>query len=244
MGKATPFGRKVHIHYFSTPYTQVQYHAVAAHAWSEKHLIKKEAKLLKQIEKPKELTVREKIYIQKSEKKKLMNFEIPSENDLVSRFFSQPMEGAKDSSSRRQNNSLRIPKIKFSYFEVCSEFRIVALYKNLFSQSVGIESVLNNSCSIIKHSWRLVLCRSEETLLLPSVGGPMNLWIRSKFAGNKRNSRYLFRSSHQKIHLMKEISDISDPGFLHVICDIVNAASRSQLTSNGLLSCRLTSVPS
>ncbi|KAJ9585827.1 hypothetical protein L9F63_020529, partial [Diploptera punctata] len=37
----------------------------------------KEAKLLKQIEKPKELTVWEKIYIQKSEKKKLMNFEIP-----------------------------------------------------------------------------------------------------------------------------------------------------------------------
>ncbi|KAJ9592470.1 hypothetical protein L9F63_015886, partial [Diploptera punctata] len=42
----------------------------------------KEAKLLKQIEKPKELIVWEKIYIQKSEKKKLMNFEIPGENDL------------------------------------------------------------------------------------------------------------------------------------------------------------------
>ncbi|KAJ9590031.1 hypothetical protein L9F63_016847, partial [Diploptera punctata] len=27
-------------------------------------------------------------------------------NDLVSRFFSQPMEGAKDNSSRRQNNGL------------------------------------------------------------------------------------------------------------------------------------------
>ncbi|KAJ9601061.1 hypothetical protein L9F63_000796, partial [Diploptera punctata] len=67
---------------------------------SEKDLIEKEAKLLKQIEKPKELTVWEKIYIQKSEKKKLMNFEITGENDLVSRFFSQPMEGAKDSSSR------------------------------------------------------------------------------------------------------------------------------------------------
>ncbi|KAJ9594032.1 hypothetical protein L9F63_014548 [Diploptera punctata] len=83
---------------------EVEKSAVAAQAWSEKHLIEKEAKLLKQIEKPKELTVWEKIYIQKSEKKKLMNFEIPGENDLVSRFFSQPMEGEKDSSSRRQNN--------------------------------------------------------------------------------------------------------------------------------------------
>ncbi|KAJ9594396.1 hypothetical protein L9F63_014186 [Diploptera punctata] len=84
---------------------EVEKSAVAAHAWSEKHLIEKEAKLLKQIEKPKELTVWEKIYIQKSEKKKLMNFEFPGGNDLVSRFFSQPMEGEKDSSSRRQNNS-------------------------------------------------------------------------------------------------------------------------------------------
>ncbi|KAJ9592522.1 hypothetical protein L9F63_015795 [Diploptera punctata] len=79
---------------------EVEKSAVAAHAWSEKHLIEKEAKLLKQIEKPKELTVWE-----KSKKKKLMNFEISGENDLISRFFSQPMEGAKDSSSRRQNNS-------------------------------------------------------------------------------------------------------------------------------------------
>ncbi|KAJ9577402.1 hypothetical protein L9F63_006025, partial [Diploptera punctata] len=31
---------------------------MAAHAWSEKHLIEKEAKLLKQMEKPKELTLR------------------------------------------------------------------------------------------------------------------------------------------------------------------------------------------
>ncbi|KAJ9597191.1 hypothetical protein L9F63_026918 [Diploptera punctata] len=33
-----------------------------------------------------------------------------------------------------------------------------------------------------------------------------------------------------------------DPGFLHVICDIVNAASRSQLTSNGRIEGRWTSV--
>ncbi|KAJ9585592.1 hypothetical protein L9F63_002622, partial [Diploptera punctata] len=39
------------------------------------------------------------------------------------------------------------------------------------------------------------------------------------------------------------ISDYqTDPGFLHIICDIVNAASRSQLTSNGRIEGRWTSV--
>ncbi|KAJ9599064.1 hypothetical protein L9F63_010456, partial [Diploptera punctata] len=33
-------------------------------------------------------------------------------------------------------------------------------------------------------SWRLMLCRSEEILLLPSVGGPMNLWISCFTIGN------------------------------------------------------------
>ncbi|KAJ9582667.1 hypothetical protein L9F63_022988 [Diploptera punctata] len=41
--------------------------AIAAHAWLEKHRIETKTKLLKQLEKPKELTIWEKIYICKNE---------------------------------------------------------------------------------------------------------------------------------------------------------------------------------
>ncbi|KAJ9578145.1 hypothetical protein L9F63_024993, partial [Diploptera punctata] len=50
-------------------------------------------KLLKQLENTKELTIWEKIYIQKN-RNRVMNFDIPMEGDLVWRFFGQPQDGA------------------------------------------------------------------------------------------------------------------------------------------------------
>ncbi|KAJ9598588.1 hypothetical protein L9F63_010717, partial [Diploptera punctata] len=42
------------------------------------------------------------------------------------------------------------------------------------------------------------------------------------------------------LHLVSAVMNL----FLHFICDILNAVLRSQLMSNGLLSCRLTFAPS
>ncbi|KAJ9598700.1 hypothetical protein L9F63_010610, partial [Diploptera punctata] len=97
---------------------EVEKFAVAAHAWSEKHLIEKEAKLLKQIEKPKELIVWEKIYIQKSEKKKLMNFEIPGENDLVSRFSVSQWKERRTALQDDRTTVVTIPRMEQ---KLCSE---------------------------------------------------------------------------------------------------------------------------
>ncbi|KAJ9578766.1 hypothetical protein L9F63_004974 [Diploptera punctata] len=77
--------------------------AIAAHAWSEKHRIETKAKLLKQLEKPKELTIWEKIYICKNENT-TMNFEIPSykERGLIWKFFGRPPDGAEVSLQDRR----------------------------------------------------------------------------------------------------------------------------------------------
>ncbi|KAJ9590035.1 hypothetical protein L9F63_016851, partial [Diploptera punctata] len=66
---------------------------IAAHVWSEKHNINSDTKLLKQLENTNELTIWEKIYIQKN-RNRVMNFDIPMERDLVWRFFGQPQDGA------------------------------------------------------------------------------------------------------------------------------------------------------
>ncbi|KAJ9584174.1 hypothetical protein L9F63_021471, partial [Diploptera punctata] len=71
---------------------EVDKSAVAAHAWSEKHLIDTEASPIKQTDKLKELTVWEKIHIQKNKKDKLMNFETPANFDLIQRFIGPPIE--------------------------------------------------------------------------------------------------------------------------------------------------------
>ncbi|KAJ9594712.1 hypothetical protein L9F63_013986 [Diploptera punctata] len=52
-----------------------------------------DTKLLKQLENTNELTIWEKIYIQKN-RNRVMNFDIPMEGDLVWRFFGQPQDGA------------------------------------------------------------------------------------------------------------------------------------------------------
>ncbi|KAJ9573648.1 hypothetical protein L9F63_008989 [Diploptera punctata] len=66
---------------------------MSAHVWSEKHNINSDTKLLKQLENTNELTIWEKIYIQKN-RNRVMNFDIPMEGDLVWRFFGQPQDGA------------------------------------------------------------------------------------------------------------------------------------------------------
>ncbi|KAJ9579103.1 hypothetical protein L9F63_024794, partial [Diploptera punctata] len=62
---------------------EIEKSAIAAHSLLEHHKIGREAKLLKQVEKPLELTVWEKIYIQKN-KNRSMNFDIPNEITLIS----------------------------------------------------------------------------------------------------------------------------------------------------------------
>ncbi|KAJ9578538.1 hypothetical protein L9F63_005267, partial [Diploptera punctata] len=57
--------------------------AVATHAWSEKHQIKRKAKLIKQLEKPEELMVWGKKSTLKKEKEKFENSEIIREIDLI-----------------------------------------------------------------------------------------------------------------------------------------------------------------
>ncbi|KAJ9576995.1 hypothetical protein L9F63_006432 [Diploptera punctata] len=77
--------------------------AIAAHAWSEKHRIETKTKLLKQLEKPKELTIWEKIYICKNENT-TMNFEIPGykERGLIWKFFGRPPDGTEVSLQDRR----------------------------------------------------------------------------------------------------------------------------------------------
>ncbi|KAJ9575578.1 hypothetical protein L9F63_007512, partial [Diploptera punctata] len=54
-------------------------------------------------------------------------------------------------------------------------------------------------------SWQLMLCRTEETLLLPSVGGPMNLWIR--FIGQPTEGRSISSVRHN-INLYEERTNL------------------------------------
>ena len=54
--------------------------------WIENHDMEREAKLLKEGHKPAELTIWEKLFIHKF-KNSIMNFEIPKENDLISRWI-------------------------------------------------------------------------------------------------------------------------------------------------------------
>ncbi|KAJ9574592.1 hypothetical protein L9F63_008219, partial [Diploptera punctata] len=71
---------------------EIEKSAIAAHSLLEGHRIEKEAKLLKHLEKPLDLTVWEKIFIQKN-KFKSMNFDIPDERDLISKFIESTPDG-------------------------------------------------------------------------------------------------------------------------------------------------------
>ncbi|KAJ9588811.1 hypothetical protein L9F63_017849, partial [Diploptera punctata] len=78
---------------------------IAAHSLLENHTIEKETLLLKHLEKPLELTIWEKIYIQKS-KFRSMNFEIPDERDLISKFIKSTPDGNvidRDSNDSNEN---------------------------------------------------------------------------------------------------------------------------------------------
>ncbi|KAJ9600154.1 hypothetical protein L9F63_009564, partial [Diploptera punctata] len=66
----------------------------------------------------------------------------PGENDLVSRFFSQPMEGAKDSSSRRQNNG-HFSQMKKSTFRRTKIDRKRELISTSRVHSIKLNSVGN-----------------------------------------------------------------------------------------------------
>ncbi|KAJ9587258.1 hypothetical protein L9F63_019237, partial [Diploptera punctata] len=71
---------------------EIEKSAIAAHSLLEGHRIEKEAKLLKHLEKSLDLTVWEKIFIQKN-KFKSMNFDIPDERDLISKFIESTPDG-------------------------------------------------------------------------------------------------------------------------------------------------------
>ncbi|KAJ9580105.1 hypothetical protein L9F63_004247, partial [Diploptera punctata] len=71
---------------------EIEKSAIAAHSLLEGHRIEKEAKLLKHLEKPLDLTVWEKIFIQKN-KFKSMNFDISDERNLISKFIESTPDG-------------------------------------------------------------------------------------------------------------------------------------------------------
>ena len=75
---------RVNEHFRNIRFKQVDKSAVAHHVWIEDHEMEREAKLLKEGQKPAELTIWEKVYIQKY-KNQIVNFEIPKEKDLISR---------------------------------------------------------------------------------------------------------------------------------------------------------------
>ncbi|KAJ9584890.1 hypothetical protein L9F63_020745, partial [Diploptera punctata] len=79
---------------------EIEKSAVSAHVWSEKHNINSNTKLLKQLENTKELTIWEKIDIQKN-RNRVMNFDIPMEQ------FVQPVK-----------EKVREPEKYISYFEL------------------------------------------------------------------------------------------------------------------------------
>ena len=78
-------------HFRNIRFKQVDKSAVAHHVWIENHDMEREAKLLKEGHKPAELTIWEKLFIHKF-KNSIMNFEIPKENDLISRWIQPTME--------------------------------------------------------------------------------------------------------------------------------------------------------
>lgn len=80
-------------HLRNIKYCQIDKSAVAAHCWNKNHHILKEANLLKSVNKQKDLEVWEKIYMKKYEDK-LMNFEIPLEENLIKKFVKPKPEGA------------------------------------------------------------------------------------------------------------------------------------------------------
>ena len=64
---------------------EIEKSVIASHVWNENQRIKKEPKLLKQLNRQKELNVWEKIFIYKNNNK-ILNFEIPGEKDLIQKF--------------------------------------------------------------------------------------------------------------------------------------------------------------
>ena len=77
-------------HFRNIRFKQVDKSAVAHHVCIEKHGMEREAKLLIEGHKPVELTNWEKLLIHKF-KNRIMNFEVPKENYLISRWI-QPIE--------------------------------------------------------------------------------------------------------------------------------------------------------
>ena len=67
-------------------YKDTEKSAVAHHFWITQHKIENEVKLLKQAEKPLELTIWEKIFIQKN-RNTIFNFDIPDEKNLISKYI-------------------------------------------------------------------------------------------------------------------------------------------------------------
>ena len=69
---------RVKEHFHNVKYKDIEKSAVAYHFWITQHKVENEAKLLKQAEKPLELTIWEKIFIQKN-RNTIFNFDIPDE---------------------------------------------------------------------------------------------------------------------------------------------------------------------
>ncbi|KAJ9584275.1 hypothetical protein L9F63_021397, partial [Diploptera punctata] len=90
-----------HVIYIDNP-VGTEKSAIVAHACSKKHRIETKAKLLKQLDKTKELKIWKKIYIHKN-RKKIMNFEFIREKNLIWKFISQPREREQKSIYRITN---------------------------------------------------------------------------------------------------------------------------------------------
>ncbi|KAJ9580234.1 hypothetical protein L9F63_004107, partial [Diploptera punctata] len=71
----------------------IEFYHGSAHTQGHRHKAISMPSRLRVLENTKELTIWEKIYIQKN-RNRVMNFDIPMEGDLVWRFFGQPQDGA------------------------------------------------------------------------------------------------------------------------------------------------------
>ena len=77
---------RVKEHICNVKYKDIEKSAVEYHFWITQHKVENEAKLLKQAEKPLELTIWEKIFIQKN-RNIIFNFDISDEKNLISKYI-------------------------------------------------------------------------------------------------------------------------------------------------------------
>ncbi|KAJ9592427.1 hypothetical protein L9F63_015843 [Diploptera punctata] len=80
-------------HFRNIKNCEIEKSAIAAHSLPEHHKIEKEAKLLKQLDKPLELTIWEMIFIQKN-KYRSMNFDILVDKNLITKFIIPTKDGS------------------------------------------------------------------------------------------------------------------------------------------------------